>query len=177
MAWTAPLTAVENTAWTSAQWNAHITANFAELAPAKATAAARYMVSTSTNNSIAERVPSAALVATSQTTTSTSYTDLTTSGPAVTVTTGARALVLTYASILNSVATNNTYMSHAVSGASSVSASDQFAIRSDESLDMSLETAMLHTGLTAGSNTFTAKYRVTAGTGTFYDRRIIVFPF
>jgi hypothetical protein len=30
--------------------------------------------------------------------------------------------------------------------------------------------------LTAGSNTFTAKYQVTAGTGSFSERRIIVIP-
>ena len=32
------------------------------------------------------------------------------------------------------------------------------------------------TGLTAGSNTFTAKYRVDAGTGTFANRTIVVIP-
>ena len=31
-------------------------------------------------------------------------------------------------------------------------------------------------GLTAGSNTFTAKYRVDAGTGTFANRTIVVIP-
>jgi hypothetical protein len=30
------------------------------------------------------------------------------------------------------------------------------------------------TSLTAGSNTFTAKYRVTANTGTWQDRRMFV---
>jgi hypothetical protein len=34
----------------------------------------------------------------------------------------------------------------------------------------------LHTDLTPGSNTFTAKYRVASGTGTFLSRRIVVFP-
>jgi hypothetical protein len=33
---------------------------------------------------------------------------------------------------------------------------------------------VLLTGLTAGSNTFTLKYRVGGGTGNFYDRDIIV---
>jgi hypothetical protein len=31
--------------------------------------------------------------------------------------------------------------------------------------------------LTPGSNTFTMKYRVTAGTGTFLARQIAVIPF
>ena len=34
----------------------------------------------------------------------------------------------------------------------------------------------LVSGLTAGSNTFTAKYRVDASTGTFVNRNIIVIP-
>ena len=32
------------------------------------------------------------------------------------------------------------------------------------------------TGLTAGSTTFTAKYDVTTGTGTFVNRTIIIVP-
>jgi hypothetical protein len=32
------------------------------------------------------------------------------------------------------------------------------------------------TGLTPGSNTFTAKYRITGGTGTWRDRDIVVIP-
>jgi len=32
------------------------------------------------------------------------------------------------------------------------------------------------TGLTPGSNTFTAKYRITGGTGTWRDREIVVVP-
>ena len=35
----------------------------------------------------------------------------------------------------------------------------------------------LWTALNPGSNTFTAKYRVSSGTGTFLSRRIIVMPF
>jgi hypothetical protein len=40
-------------------------------------------------------------------------------------------------------------------------------------------TSVLHVGglaLTPGSNTFTMKYRVSSGTGTFADRRISVMP-
>ncbi|MBI3358540.1 MAG: hypothetical protein HY037_02980 [Nitrospirae bacterium] len=32
------------------------------------------------------------------------------------------------------------------------------------------------TGLTAGSNTFTAKYKTSAGTATFVNRNIVVIP-
>jgi hypothetical protein len=34
-----------------------------------------------------------------------------------------------------------------------------------------------HTDLTPGINTFTAKYRVSASTGTFSSRRIAVMPY
>jgi hypothetical protein len=32
------------------------------------------------------------------------------------------------------------------------------------------------TGLTSGANTFTAVYKVDAGTGTFLDRELVVIP-
>ena len=176
MAWTAPMTATENTAWTSSQWNTHVRDNLNETSPAKATAAARYLVSNGTNT-IAERVPSAASVATSQTTTSTTYADLATVGPAVTVTTGTHALVM-HIVRQNTSGSNSCWASHAVSGATTISANDEWATRMNETNDMTISAVKLHTGLTAGSNTFTMKYKQsTSGTATFVDRRITVLPF
>jgi hypothetical protein len=123
--------------------------------------------------------PQSALVATSQTTTSTSYTDLTTSGPAVTVTTGTTCLVIVKAHMLNSTAATQSWMGYAVSGATTVAASDSLACAVAPSSSLAvfaIGAAFFHTGLTAGSNTFTAKYRVSAGTGTFQDRRIVAIP-
>lgn len=121
-----------------------------------------------------------ASVTSEQDTTSTSYTDLTTSGPAVTVTTGTKALVIVTAMCRNSVvsAVGRAYMSYAVSGATTIAASDQTAIKigsgsATPSLDCRFSAASLVT-LTAGSNTFTAKYRVTADTGRWNDRTIFV---
>lgn len=118
-----------------------------------------------------------ATVATSQTTTSGTYTDLATAGPAVTLTTGTKALAIMIAE-LNPATQQYCYMSAAVSGASTVAASDAWAayialvsggIYSRQS------SAKLFTGLTAGSNTFTAKYRTANGsTGGFLNREIIV---
>ena len=116
-----------------------------------------------------------------QDTTSTSYTDLATSGPAVTVTTGTKALVIVTAMCRNAIvgaAASRAYMSYAVSGASTVAASDETAIKigsgsTTPSLDCRFSAASLVT-LTAGSNTFTAKYRVTADTGRWKDRTIFV---
>lgn len=175
MAWTAPMTATANVVWSTANFNTHIRDNLNETGPAKATAGARYMVATGTN-AIAERVPSTVLVATSETRTSTSYGALTTAGPAITATTGTRALVMVQCQIQNSGA-NHTFMSHAISGATTLASSDTYAFRVDSTEVNTGFAFQLHTALTAGSNTFTSQYRVTAGTGTFANRRITVLPF
>ena len=115
-------------------------------------------------------------VATSQTTTSTSYTGLAT-GQTVTITTGTKALVLLHARMTNSGSGNSARMSFAVSGATTMAADD------DKAIFMTPYTAsefiqfgghVYVTGLTAGSNTFTAQFRVGAGTGTFVARYITV---
>jgi hypothetical protein len=171
MAWTTPLTAVENVAWTSAQWNTHIRDNFAETAPGKATAAGRYMVT------IVERQCDSATVATSQGTTSTTYVDLTTAGPAVTLTTGTRALVIISSALVNSTLGSFATASWAVSGATTLAANDNYAITMNDSLTMTLTAVKFIDTLTAGSNTFTMKYKASANTATFADRRIAVFAF
>lgn len=117
-----------------------------------------------------------ALVATSQTTTSTTYTDLATSGPAVTVTIGANGVALVSVSCNISNNVNLAYMSFAVSGASTVAAADSLCISSTTSFGDYKGNTFLVTGLTPGSTTFTAKYRASANTSTFVDRRIAVVP-
>jgi hypothetical protein len=117
-------------------------------------------------------------VATTQTTTSTSYTDLATAGPSVTVTTGTKALVIVGAFSYNSAVGNSSFMSAAVSGASTVAASDDICFSyapATSNTDISRASrAILLTGLTAGSNTFTAKYRASGGTASFGNRTITV---
>jgi len=122
-----------------------------------------------------------ATVSTRETTTSTSYTNLTTSGPAVTLTTGTKVLVIVGASV---DANNNGgcgLMDFDISGATSRSASDTTAVGFSE-FDVQTVAAKaprysrvtFHT-VTAGSNTFTAKYRSQAGnTMGFANRDIIV---
>lgn len=116
-------------------------------------------------------------VSTSQTTTSTSYVDLATTGPAVTVITGTEVLVTLSALVYNSGA-NNTYMSFAVSGATTLAAADaRCIVHANTSATLSCPSRTFKlTGLTAGSNTFTAKYRVTGGTGSYENRDIVVTP-
>lgn len=123
--------------------------------------------------------PKAALVATAQTTTNVAYVDLATSGPAVTILTNTKALV-TVACAMNdtSNADVNMYMSYAVSGATTIAASDTTAMRAvspvvSNSVRFSRQSYL--TTLTAGSNTFTAKYRVLGGdTAEYSDRSISV---
>jgi len=120
---------------------------------------------------------SGAIVATQEATTSTSYTDLTTSGPAVTVTTGTRALVIVTANILAS-AGERSLMSFAVSGATTISASDTTAASRNQTSagnGTDRRSAANYVTLTAGSNTFTAKYKTAGGgNGEFGNREIFV---
>jgi hypothetical protein len=119
-----------------------------------------------------------ATVATQETTSSATYTDLTTAGPAVTVTTGTKALVI-LSSNMRDREDRGWFMSYAVSGATTIAASDTTAL----SMVTPTQPAGIYqvsfanvVTLTAGSNTFTAKYRTisTAHSATFLNRSIFV---
>lgn len=181
MAWTAPMTAVANTAFTAAQFNTFVRDNLLETAPAKATTAGGWFASTGLNE-IAERHGAAASTLVNEQTTSTAFTDLPTVGPQVTVETGVSALVIVNGSVSNSGG-GSARMSYEVSGASTYSGADNrgSAILGAAGAAVISACAVLHLPgnlpLTPGSNTFTAKYRVSSGTGTFTSRRILVMPF
>lgn len=131
-------------------------------------------------NSIVERIPDEDGVSTAETTTSTSFTDLTTAGPAVTVTTGTAALVILSCNIQNDTAGGIAFMSYAVSGATTAAASTFISLGFESNAagdQLYASWSHLKTGLIAGSNTFTAKYKVTGGTGSFRHRFITVIPF
>lgn len=178
MAWTAPITWTAGSTLTAAQLNTYLRDNLLLSAPALASTPGAYMVATGANT-LAQRKAKSAYISTSQTTTSTTMTDLATSGPAVTVTTGTRAFVVYSCAISNSGANNATFMSFAVSGATTEAAADSYSISLDgvSATQAPRLSNWRWSSLTAGSNTFTAKYRVDAGTGTFAQRRISVFPF
>lgn len=118
--------------------------------------------------------PSGAAVATSETTTSATFVDLATVGPAVTMTTGTAVLLSLYAAISDTAGT--AIMSYAVSGATTLPAADAQSLTQPFTTAMQFGALFSVTGLTAGSNTFTSKYRVSGGTGTFVRRAIIVWP-
>lgn len=177
MAWNIPFTAVAGQPFTAVMANAQMRDNLNATAPALATTISSWFVGTGTN-AITERIPAQASATGSSTTTSTSYTNLgdgvTTS---VTVATGTSAWVLLYCNLNNS-GTNNTWLSVAVSGATTIAASDTWALMRNQTGGERLGVQSFFNGtLTPGNNTFTLRYRVTAGTGTFSVRRLGVIPF
>ena len=185
MAWTTPLTAVANAALTAAQWNASVRDNLNETAVAKFTAAGQYFVATA-RNAGAARSAAQDFYATgtgTDTTNSTTFTGLT-GGPVVAVTTGTSALVMLWARMFNNTAGGRNVAGFAVSGATTIAATDLRSI-AETSNSANEEywvgaTFLLNAttaALTAGSNTFTMQLRVTTGTGTFAPRNLVVMPF
>lgn len=172
------MTAVFNTALTAAQWNTHVRDNSLLTMPALATAGdGRWFISRNDSTKLQQQQISTATVTTSQTTTSTSYADLATSGPAVTVTTRTKALVFWSVDMQHSATDEPTFASVAVTGATTNAASDERALRIDgmpTGNASKFGMAHLFDTLTAGSNTFTLRYRVTTGTGTFGRRDLTV---
>ncbi len=178
MAWTAPITWVGGSVPTAALLNAQIRDNMLETIPAKATTEGSIFVATGVN-AIIERSVEFFRIATDETTPSTSYADLTTAGPAVTATTGTKAIVFHSCGMKNTVTDAQTMMSWAISGATTRAAFDSISVfQGGSDLDNRASGGMVDyiTDLTPGANTFTAKYRVTAGTGSFNNRFIAVIP-
>lgn len=186
MAYTTPLTAVALSPLTAAQWNASVRDNFLETGPAKATAAGRLLVTTAAG-AIAERVPQVQrIVGGGQSTTLATFTDLTTVGPTcANVLTGTAAIYIVSAFIQNNSAGQGGYMGVAVSGASSIAADSNRALRimsgaigeNSKQSYAGMFFPASGNGLTAGANTFQAKYSVVAtGQATFDERELIIIP-
>lgn len=174
------MTAVANTAFTAAQFNQYVRDNLNESAPAKATAAGGFIVSSGVN-SVIQRNPVSDTINTSQTQTSTSYTDLATVGPtALNAVSDVRAIVWFTAQMNNTTASTETLAGVAVSGATSTAADDDISIAVDQPsggafVDVTACRAV-RMAVNAGTNTYTMKYRVTAGTGSWRRRSIVVLP-
>jgi len=173
MSWTAPRTWAAGELVTAALMNTHVRDNELETAPAKATTEGGIFAATGAN-AIAERVWVTDFVAATETTVSATYTDLTTPGPAVTVTTGTKAIVFIGGELYSTTGSTLATMSFAVSGATTVAASGSWAfgarmpaageIRVLGSRVTSFGMGGTNGALTAGSNTFTAKYANSGGT-------------
>jgi len=118
--------------------------------------------------------------AASETTASTSYTDLTTTTDSVTVAVGSSGMVLLFfrATVTNN-GQNYCYVGVDISGATTQAASDTTCIQSPigtAAVSKMASNMLLLSGLTPGVTTFKLKYKVNAGTGTFANRRIGVIP-
>jgi hypothetical protein len=178
MAWTTPLTAVSNATLTAAQWNASVRDNLNATAVALATTPGSYFATTGVN-AIAERIMGYDRIDTSETTSSTSYGSLATAGPAATCTTGPSAIVHFTAQMTNNTAGSATLAYVNITGASAISLGDAGSITHEPgaaNVDTTCSRSILYTGLTSGSNVFTMLYRVTANTGTWLRRTMVVMP-
>jgi hypothetical protein len=113
---------------------------------------------------------------TNQTTTSTSYTGLATA-TAVTLTTGTKAMVMFSSEIELAGTADRAYMSFAISGATTKASADAYSINIKTNATQTIDAhsyCYIVTGLTAGSNTFTAQYKSSGATVYFNNRRINV---
>ena len=117
-------------------------------------------------------------VATMETTTSAAFVGLTTA-QAVTVTTGTKALVFLRAQFDNAAtASANGLMSFAISGATTRAASSEFAggvqfLATSSNTQLIIGAPILVTGLTAGSNVFTAQFNASQSTIAYFRNRTI----
>jgi hypothetical protein len=128
--------------------------------------------------------PLTADVTGSQNSTSTSYGDLTTVGPAVTKTlvNGQKVLVEVSCDANTVTGGEDGWMSFAVSGATTLAALDVNAahlfMTGSAIGAMQISRSTVFTATAGGSHTFTAKYRSETGaTVGFSNRRIIIKPF
>jgi hypothetical protein len=125
-----------------------------------------------------------ASVATSQTTSLTTYGVLATTGPTVSTTIGANgmALVIVKCGMSNNANGSGAVAAVSVSGATTVAASDANSLAlvntsGTNSFTMEASSAILFTSLNAGTNTFSVQYRAAGGgTATFYNRILTVIP-
>jgi hypothetical protein len=113
-----------------------------------------------------------------QSTTSTTYTNLATTD-ALTVTTGTKALVSIVSGMAKTgSATPDSWVSFAISGATTLAAADnpygiQFRYSDAVGGSFQIGGSWIVTGLTAGSNTFTMKYKDAGGGTTYFNNRSI----
>lgn len=185
MAWTAPMTAVALELLTAAEYNKNVRDNFLEMAASinNDLAANRGgFFSVEASNRLKQRFPGAAVVTSEHNIKiyQTSFVDVQSAGPFVTVKTGNRALVCINAEMMNRNNNSQASASFEVSGATQIKASDNWRITHDgiDAQKWSRQGAWrLVTNLTPGLNTFRMKYR-TGNLGPVYFRRreIVVIP-
>jgi hypothetical protein len=177
MAWTTLPAYSDGNALTGAQMNA-IADNIEESAAAKATAAGQYFVATAANT-LAARTVEHDFVSGLDSDTQTTYDDIATIGPGVTMTCQTQALVFIASLCYNSTTAAGTYMGVDITGATTLAPSDERSLiwQGTASNGERWTVANLYTSLTAGSHTFRSKYKVDSNTGSWKWRRIQVMGF
>lgn len=178
MAWNAPVTWIGGQVPTAALLNSQLRDNLLETMPAKAVEEGFYFAGTGPN-SIAARQPAGARVAASQTTSSTTFTNLSTVGPSVTVTHGDFCIIFHSCGLSNNTADVESYMSWDISGDNVRTAQESTVVKQNgvpANNTWRMGSVDILTTLTPGTSTFTGKYRVSSGTATFSDRFIGVIP-
>lgn len=119
------------------------------------------------------------VVATTETTTSATYTGLTTPN-AVTVTVGANGLLLvTWQGVFTNTVGNGHFISVALSSANTAASSDAYAITGNSNVGgfPTSSYTKLFTGLTPGSTTVTLQFRVNGGsTFSGSNRSLVAIP-
>lgn len=116
-------------------------------------------------------------VAANESTTSGTYTDLATPGPAVSLVTGATVIAMVTASISQDTSGQLSHMGVAISGATTSAAADlaALALKPPASNGSMFASAAFPLNPNQGTNTFTAKYKATGGsTATFSSRYLMI---
>lgn len=185
MAWTAPMTAVALDLFTAAEYNLYVRDNFLESAAAinkDLTDNTGGLFSVEATNRVRQRFPGAASVLSEHRISicDTSWKEVQSFGPMVSVVTGTRALVCISAELMNKNNNAQASASFEVTGCTRIYASDNWRITHDgiDALKWSRSGVWrLVTNLNPGKNTFRMKYRSGAlGPVYFRRREIVVIP-
>lgn len=183
MAWSTPLTVATDDLLSAAEYNQYIRDNLMETAPAKASSPGN-IFTTVGRNQIVERVMASADIPTLESTASSSYGDLDTPGPTISL--ACRAAVILFSARMrntNSASGKGAYVSVDVTGAKLQPATDEWAISTSglgSSNPVRLSGMFPFNGDSNADNrfTFTLKYRCQTGypSAQFDMRNITVFP-
>jgi hypothetical protein len=174
------MTAVTGSVFTAAQFNLNVRDNLALTAPAAAMTAGA-MIITNGFRLLIERTAIVGYLGDFETTATATYGDLATVGPAATVSSGTKCLVSVGGQVANSISGLGSRICPAVSGATTIATTDANSLGSESGNagDGYQATFVTQYTLTGGTNTFTLKYRTTAGGGvsTFGHRLVACVPF
>lgn len=97
-------------------------------------------------------------------------------GPAVSAVTGTKALVFVQADLISTTSGDSCAVGYDVSGATTIAADVTRCVSSGVTSPWQGAAAIVQTGLTAGTNTFTLRYYANAAAAFFANRNIAVMP-